>query len=436
MKSEELKPSGKQTPHSLLLAPHAFLGIDFGTSGARAIAIDGTGAILGEARQPLREQSGGIWRNALFELIAQIAPSVRQNLRAIAVNGTSSTILLCDRENRPLYPPLLYNDNRAQAEAVHLKAIAPQNSPVLSASSSLAKLLWLESQPGFDAGHHVQHQADWLAAQLHGQPGLSDYHNALKLGYDPAALCYPAWLLGLEIAPLLPSVLVPGAAIGPVTPEMAQRFGLPSGCLVRAGTTDSIAAFLASGANRPGQAVTSLGSTLVLKLLSEKRVDAAEFGIYSHRLGNLWLAGGASNSGGAVLRQFFSEAQLASLSGRIDPDSDSGLDYYPLSGPGERFPVNDPGLAPRLSPRPENDARFLQGLLEGMARIEARGYRLLQELGAAPLESVLTAGGGAANARWTAIRSRILGVPVQISSQAEAAYGTALLAARGESLLC
>jgi sugar (pentulose or hexulose) kinase len=182
--------------------------------------------------------------------------------------------------------------------------------------------------------------------------------------------------------------------------------------------------------------VTSLGSTLVLKLLSEKRLDAAQFGIYSHRLGRLWLAGGASNSGGAVLRHYFSDTQLDMLSARIDPSQDSGLDYYPLPGPGERFPVNDPTLAPRLAPRPADDARFLHGLLEGMARIEAHGYRLLQELGATPLESVLTAGGGASNRTWTAIRRRVLGVPVLPSLHAEAAYGTALLAARGESLLC
>lgn len=37
------------------------------------------------------------------------------------------------------------------------------------------------------------------------------------------------------------------------------------------------------------------------------------------------------------------------------------LDYYPLTKPGERFPVNDPAMQPRLTPRPEDDARFLQG---------------------------------------------------------------------------
>jgi sugar (pentulose or hexulose) kinase len=77
--------------------------------------------------------------------------------------------------------------------------------------------------------------------------------------------------------------------------------------------------------------------------------------------GDSWLVGGASNTGGAVLRQHFSNEQLQQLSQRINLSQPSRLDYYPLVGPGERFPVNDPGMQPRLEPRPEDDALFLQG---------------------------------------------------------------------------
>jgi sugar (pentulose or hexulose) kinase len=436
LKQETPNPPDGDILHASPLSPQAFLGIDFGTSGARAIAIDSSGAILAEARWVFSDQTSAAWRTALFDLIGQIPADIRRTLGAIAINGTSTTVLLCDADNQPLCPPLLYNDARAQVEAMQLTQIAPPGHPVLSASSSLAKLLWFQKQPEFPCARFFLHQADWLASLLHGRRGISDYHNSLKLGFDPETLRYPGWLLRLAVAPVLPRVLAPGTAIGPVSTKIAERFSLPRDCLIRAGTTDSIAAFIASGASRPGQAVTSLGSTLVLKLLSRKRVDAAQFGIYSHRIGNLWLAGGASNSGGAVLRSFFSDARLEELSARIHPETNSGLDYYPLPSPGERFPINDPELEPRLTPRPQDDALFLHGLLEGIARIEAHGYRLLQELGAAPLESVLTAGGGAGNPVWTGLRSRFLGVPVQPSAHVEAAYGTALLAARGESLLC
>lgn len=93
--------------------------------------------------------------------------------------------------------------------------------------------------------------------------------------------------------------------------------------------------------------VTSLGSTLAIKLLSKSRVDDARFGVYSHRLDDKWLVGGASNTGGAVLRQLFTDVQLQKLSEQINPSLPSSLDYYPLPAIGERFPVADPNMNPR-----------------------------------------------------------------------------------------
>lgn len=413
------------------LTPTFFLGIDFGTSGARAIVIDPQGRIQAQVSQPLSEQSASAWQTTLWQLLRQIPTPLRHHLRSIAVNGTSSTVLLCAANGNPLDLPLLYNDDRGAAVLDQVRRIAPANHTVISATSSFAKLWWWakgEGQQDWAASPHFLHQADWLSFLLHGKLGVSDYHNALKLGYDVEQLRYPDWLQTLVLPFQLPEVFAPGTLIGPVQPKIAAEFELPSDCWVCAGTTDSIAAFLASGAKEPGEAVTSLGSTLVLKLLSTTRLEDTRYGIYSHRLGNLWLVGGASNTGGAVLRQFFSEAELELLSCQIPLDHPSPLDYYPLLKPGERFPINDPTLVPRLEPRPDSSSEFLHGLLESMARIEARGYQLLQNLGATALTRVYSAGGGAKNQTWTAIRFRHLQVPVLSSSQTEAAYGTARLA--------
>lgn len=411
------------------------LGIDFGTSGARAIVIDIEGTIQAEARYDFEAQAAAdwvtTWHKGLFSLIEQIPLKLRSKISAIAIDGTSSTVLLCDRLGNTLAAPLLYNDARGAAVLETLKVIAPPNHTVLSATSSLAKLLWLRQLPCFSNAKYLLHQADWLAFLLHGQLGISDYHNALKLGYDVEQLNYPDWLTRLPIIELLPKVLAPGTPVANVTSDVATRLGLRRDCLVCAGTTDSIAAFLASGASTPGIAVTSLGSTLVLKLLSRTRIEDSRFGIYSHRLGDLWLTGGASNTGGAVLRQFFTDEQIKRLSRQIEPSTESSLDYYPLLKPGDRFPINDPTLPPRLKPRPNNPVDFLHGLLESIARIELKGYQLLQNLGATELTKVYTAGGGAVNPTWTAIRARHLQVPLISPVHTAAAYGTALLATQG-----
>jgi sugar (pentulose or hexulose) kinase len=168
-------------------------------------------------------------------------------------------------------------------------------------------------------------------------------------------------------------------------------------------------------------------------MLSPVRVDSAPHGIYSHRLGDAWLVGGASNTGGAPLRALFDDATLRALSARIDPATPSPLDFYPLLKPGERFPSYDPAMAPRMGPRPDDDVAYLHGLLESIARIEAQAYTLFREMGAPSVTRVLTAGGGAANPQWTAIRARVLGAEVAPSPHGEAAYGAALLARRALS---
>lgn len=427
-----------------------FLGIDFGTSGARAVVL----SRAGDRNQPaqiaaqsncqfesegLRRDNADDWQTALMRLIKGIAPDVRAQIGRIAVNGTSATMLLCNQNGQALTEPLMYNDARARSALAEVQALAPTKSPTLSATSSLTKAIWLYRQkwsgiqPASRRDVHITHQADFLACSLHRQRPVTDYHNALKLGYDVSALDYPDWLLNSPIAAWLPEVFEPGEAIAPIHPKVAENFGIPKTCQICAGTTDSIAAFLASGASEPGQAVTSLGSTLVLKLLSRERVDDRTFGIYSHRLGNLWLVGGASNTGGAVLQKFFSTEQLAALSRQIDISQPSPYDYYPLNAPGERFPINDPDYPPRLTPRPPADSDFLHGLLEAMARIEAEGYQKLSGLGAEALKEVYTAGGGAQNQVWQALRQRRLGVDVSVAAQTEAAYGTAKLAMLGLS---
>lgn len=421
------------------------VGIDLGTSGCRAIALasEHPGRIIASSQTPLapspRHDAGGHqqapaqwWaalRQTLQGLTRQLDP---RKIAAIAIDGTSSTLLLTDASGTPLTPALMYNDTRSRAQARLIAQHAPADSPAHGATSSLAKLLYLYTQlPEREraCAAHALHQADWLAGMLCGEFGVSDENNCLKLGYDPLAREWPAWLDALPFPrSLLPRVVQPGTPIGTLSPERARELGLRDAVRISAGTTDSTAAFLATGAALPGEAVTSLGSTLVLKVIAEHPINAPEFGVYSHRLGDLWLVGGASNSGGAVLLQYFTQTQLDEMSPQLQPHKSTGLDYYPLPGTGERFPVCDPDKPPRLEPRPAQDLRFYQAMLEGMARIEQQGYALLQRLGAPYPVSVRSSGGGAQNPAWREIRAAMLGVPVIEASQQQAAYGAALLA--------
>jgi len=435
-------------PRSLVTpADRLYLGIDLGTSGCRAIAIDCDGNVIAECALPFQpgkhdgythEQDPRHWWDITQKVLITLLNHVdADKVHSIAVDGTSGTLLLCDKQGKPCSVALMYNDERSTEQAAKIAAIAPQDSAAHGASSALAKLMYLQEQPdiarasktSLKSTRHAQFQADWIAGQLCHRSDVSDENNCLKLGYDIVKREWPEWFSALNIdTSLLPQVLAPGTATGIIDNRMATALGLPNSTQILAGTTDGVAAFMATGANNIGDAVTSLGSTLVLKVLSDKPVFAPEYGVYSHRLGDRWLVGGASNCGGGTLLNYFSHKQLDSMSKRLNPDQSTGLDYYPLPDEGERFPVNDHNKQPCLTPRPEDDVVFYQGILEGIAKIEARGYQLLAELGAAPPTSIRTVGGGARIAGWTQIRSNFLNMAIKTARHQQAAFGTANLA--------
>jgi sugar (pentulose or hexulose) kinase len=252
--------------------------------------------------------------------------------------------------------------------------------------------------------------------------------NNLRLGWDLQRQAWSGAIAAQPWADALPQIRPSGAVLGTLSPEAAASLALPAGCKVVAGSTDANAGVLATGPEE-GDGITVLGTTLVLKQFVDAPISAP--GISCHRVDGRWLLGGASNAGAGILRRFFSDAQIAELSRQIDPRRPSGLDLLPLPARGERFPIDDPLLEPRLEPRPVSDALYLQGLLEGLTAIERQGWQRFAELGAPPLRRVLSLGGGARNPQWRLLRQRALGVPVLQRPNLSAALGMALLALRG-----
>ena len=409
------------------------LGIDIGTSGVRIAATDERNTLKAMSAAPIAaplqdgarlRQDPAIWWNAVLAAFKGLDLK-GLTVRAIAIDGTSGTILAIDGNGAPQGLASMYNDVCEAEHLAGISAVAPRETAALGSTSPLARAMELK-------GARILHQADWILGQLSGVYGVTDENNALKSGYDPVARHWPEWIGRTGFDPtLFPRVVPAGTRVATIRADMASALGLPADTAIVAGTTDGCAAFLASGASEPGDGVTSLGTTLTLKLLSDTPVFAPNFGIYSHRIGDQWLAGGASNTGGAAIGKYFAKDDLARLTPLLDPDHPTGLDYYPLPKPGERFPVNDPAFPPRLEPRPADDRVFFQAILEGIARIEAEAYAKLGELGASRLASIRTAGGGASNPAWTKIRLKALGVPEKPSLSEHAAVGTARLAWRG-----
>ena len=240
-----------------------YLGIDLGTSGVRCVAIDDAGNTLAEARAALpgpsrnedghSEQAPADWWQATLEAVSSVIARQPGRIRALAVDATSSTVLLCDARGRPLGPALMYDDRRAVQQAERIRSVAPSASAVHGPGSTLAKLLFLLANGDARQARYAAHQADWIVGRLCGRFGVSDENNALKLGYDPVGRRWPSWLSRLPVdGSLLPRVLPVGSRMATITAAIADQLDLPRDTLVIAGTTDSNAATLAAGVEHPG----------------------------------------------------------------------------------------------------------------------------------------------------------------------------------------
>jgi hypothetical protein len=169
-----------------------YLGIDIGTGGCRVIVIDEQERVVGEAAAPIPvplrhdnqiTQDSTLWWKATDAALRQVFQRVpAAKVRAIAVDGTSGTLLLTDKKGAPITPALMYNDSRAVVQADRLLPIAGRQSGAHGAASSLAKLMWLTERQMTKKAAHALHQADWITGRLTGQWGTSDHNNCLKLG--------------------------------------------------------------------------------------------------------------------------------------------------------------------------------------------------------------------------------------------------------------
>jgi sugar (pentulose or hexulose) kinase len=410
------------------------LGVDFGTSGVRLAVNDPTAETLVELASPYPApfEHPETWRSGFIDLILQLPVALRAKLGALALAGTSGTLLLCRRDGGllagALGEALPYHQACVEQLPEVRRLLGPTSHPAAQASGSVARALCLLERSralGSPPDLLLRHQADWLMGWLLGTWQWGEEGNNFRLGWDPLQRRWLGKLATAAWADALPHIVTSGSVLGPVAPALASALGLPEDCQVVAGTTDANAAVLAADPSQE-DGLTVLGSTLVLKQFVAEPIQAE--GVSCHRLNGRWLVGGASNTGAAILTRYFTAGQLEELSRQIDVKTPGRLNLRPLLGRGERFPVDDPQLEPILEPRPVSDAAFLQALFEGIAAIEQQGWQRLRELGAPPIQRVITLGGGARNARWRQLRERMLGLPVLNRPELSAARGMARLA--------
>jgi len=418
------------------------LGVDLATGDARVLAVDlATGTPLAEATAPLAvegTEQPAVYAAVAADLIAQVVRELgtrSAEIAALAITGTSGTVVPVNAGGAAIGNALLYNDARGAEFARLLAHSGHAERP----GAALARTAWLHAHR--PAERYV-FTPDVVAAFLARELLPSDTSHALKSGIDPVEARWDldaVELLGIDPR-TLPALVRPGRVVGEVHASVAAELGLPASVSIVSGMTDGATAQLATGAVGEGDTVGVLGTTLVLKGATSIQITDAASGIYSHVAPNgAFWAGGASNAGAGSLR--------SGVTAALDPRSTdplalahgpSGVVTYPLIRPGERFPVADStfaGFAVGFRPGGERSTdpidRF-RGILEGVAFVERRGLERLAEWGVRGGRHHL-AGGASSSAVWNGIRASVLQRSVVVPTNRSSAFGAAILAAIGVS---
>ncbi len=165
----------------------------------------------------------------------------------------------------------------------------------------------------------------------------------------------------------LPPVLAPTDVGGRLLPGRAQQLRLPEGLPVVMGLNDGASATLGVGCHHPGDAVVSLSTNGVLRVVTDRRPDtdacvASSFFRYPF-VDSLWVMGGFALSGADSLRWLVESTTAESY--------EQLLEEATTSPPGADGVVFLPFLAGRGTPKPSPNA---SGALVGLRRHHGRAH--------------------------------------------------------------
>lgn len=421
------------------------LGVDLATSAARVVAVDVVnGTALGFVGAPLpaprgdrpgesrQEPAYSAVVRTLLRRTVELLDGRARDITALAVTGTSGSLVPCDRSGTPVGAAVLYDDVSAGPDAQRLTDNGFRSGPG-SVPARMGLLVREGRAADGPAPALLLHTPDVVLADLAGRILPTDTSHALKAGIDPVERRWPWEMLaavGVGFS-LLPELVAPGTDLGPMADGVADGLGLPRGIRLISGMTDGCTAQIACGAVTPGDTVGVLGTTLVLKGVSVDRIDDGV--VYSHRgPDGSWWPGAASNVGAGVLAGTITQSALPAMDAAAAASGPATVLRYPLRGIGERFPVADPSFTGWQLGTPRDAVDAHRAVLEGVAFTERYGLERLARLGLQRRTHRL-AGGATHSNVWNRIRATVLDAPVLVCAAAGSGHGAAALAASGVS---
>jgi xylulokinase len=455
-----------------LQGAHLLVGVDVGTSGLKAIAIDGeSGRTEASATHdyPLStphagwaEQDPADFERALGRALRDLAAALGGRagaVQAIGLSGQMHSAVLLDAARRPVRPAILWCDTRTTAECAEIRAKLGDDGLRRAVGNralegfTLPKLLWLRAHEpaAYARVETVLMPKDWAGWLLTGEIGADVSDASGTLAFDPGARRWSDVVLAAVGVPpsLWPEVGESTSILGRLSASMASLTGLPAGIPVARGAADNAAGAVGLGVVRPGRTMASVGTSGVVLAHSSSYAVEPEMRLHAfcHAVPGAYYAMGVMLAAGGALRWYRDvlcdgEKRTAALGDAdaydviADAASTSragsgGLVFLPYLM-GERTPHNDAlarGALVGLTAR-TTKAEISRAVLEGITFGLCDSLDLIRKTslsGAQPDEIRLT-GGGAKSLFWRQMMADVFGVPVAVTTSTEGpAFGAALL---------
>lgn len=409
-----------------------FIGVDLGTQGVRTVATDEKGKIVANSNVQFDvntinggEQDVNVWRNSIYKSLSTLSDNLgraKYDVLSISVTSTSGTILPVDRNLEPIYNAIMYHNN---VGAPYLEKLENEK---INKSFSQGKVLWFQSEKSehFKKTYKFIHANDYIILLLTGDKVISDYSSALKSGYDVLNNKWDDSSPSLQLSELFPEVLKTGTIVGNISRKMSDETGLPCNIKVVLGMTDGCTSLLSTGCSEEGDWCTTIGTTMVIKGLSENYIKDDVFYSHKHPDG-LWMPGGASNIGAKWISYYGFNNDIKHFNSYAEEKQTADQFHYPLIGTGERFPFQNKRIK-GFDNTIGREESYLAGL-EGVAYIERMAYEKLEKEYEVNIKKIYSSGSAGHNEVWNRIRSNVLKKPLVPASNAGSAFGAAMIAA-------
>ncbi|HQT76219.1 MAG: xylulokinase [Rhodospirillales bacterium 20-64-7] len=432
-----------------------FLGIDFGTSGVKALLVDGAQAPIGSATVPLSvqrpapghsEQDPEAWWQAMLDAVDTLRrdhPKPLSAVDGIGLSGQMHGAVLLDRAGTVLRPAILWNDVRSAAECRTLEATCPDlrriTGNIAMPGFTAPKLLWVKQhEPAiFARVAMVLLPKAYIRYRLTGAliEEMSDASGTLWLDVGARDWSDAALAATHLSRAAMPALVEGNAQAGTLVPALAARWGMTRPPVLAGGAGDNAAGAVGLGAIRPGDAFVSLGTSGVVFVTTDRFRPWPQAAVHAfcHAVPHTWHQMGVTLSAASSLSWWSgvtgrSEADLLAELGT--PATPSGALFLPYLS-GERTPHNDAtvrgafaGLAHETD-RP----RLTQAVLEGVAFSLRDCLDALADSGTSITEATVI-GGGSRSRVWVTLIAAALGIPLHRISGGEhgGAFGAARLA--------